>query len=187
MNKTKQLYKLFESFRFFLFLLNCMKYSTNIFSLGYLISEVLQLNVCNNRTCTKVFILILFPFSMPIFSDKEHLIFQKEISSLFSSACCNLSLPVLEVDFIFSFSLLHFPHLDLKSEETRQRKIKFKVITLKKKLDNYFVLCCYFLNPFPTPAQLCRLLRSPLFLVTPRMFRGVMRSIFGSWYLFLFK
>lgn len=102
MNKTKQLYKLFESFRFFLFLLNCMKYSTNIFSLGYLISEVLQLNVCNNRTCTKVFILILFPFSMPIFSDKEHLIFQKEISSLFSSACCNLSLPVLEVDFIFS-------------------------------------------------------------------------------------
>lgn len=78
MNKTKQLYKLFESFRSFLLLLNHMKYSTNMFSLGYFISKVLQLNIWNNRICTKAFILILFPFSMPIFSDKAALIFQRE-------------------------------------------------------------------------------------------------------------
>lgn len=78
MNKTKQLYKLFESFRFFLLLLNHMKYSTNIFSLGYFTSKVLRLNIRNNRMCTKAFIFILFPFSMPIFSDKATLIFQRE-------------------------------------------------------------------------------------------------------------
>lgn len=78
MNKTKHLYKLFESFRSFLLLLNHTKYTINIFSFGYFISKVLQLNIWNNRIRTKPFILILFPFSKPIFADKASLIFQRD-------------------------------------------------------------------------------------------------------------
>lgn len=128
MNKTKQLYKHFESFRSFLLLLSHTKYSTNIFSLGYFISKVLQLNIWNNRICTKPFILILFPFPTPISADKESLIFQRDFylwvfPVFFPNVYCNLSLPILEVDFLFIFffycSLPFQP-----SEETGQNKIK---------------------------------------------------------------
>lgn len=162
MNKTKQLYKLFESFRFFLLLLYCMKYSTNIFSLGYLISEILQLNIYNNRISKKAFILVLFPFSRPIFLDKAAIIFQKRVlltsfSSLFPSACCNLSLTILEIKFIFIFSLFFYIFPIQTSSKRKHAKEKKKLknhFTLKKKLDNYLVLCCYFLSPFPTLANL---------------------------------
>lgn len=102
-------------------------------------------------------------------------------SSLFPNACCNLSLPILEVNFIFIFSSMFSPSRPQGRGNMPMQKNQFKknCITLKKKLDNYLVPCCYFLSPFPAPAQPCRLLTSCLFLVTPRMFRGVMRSVLG--------
>lgn len=142
MNKTKQLYKLFESFRFFLLLLNHMKYSTNIFSLGYFTSKVLQLNIWNNRMCTKAFILILFPFSTPIFSDKATLILQREFYLWVFTVSFQEPVaifPFRSWKWTFSSSCPFSPVFpsspppDLKSEETGQKKKKS--ISILKKLD----------------------------------------------------
>lgn len=132
MNKTKQLYKLFESFRSFLLLQNHMKYSTNIFSLGYFISKVLRLNISNNRICTKAFILILFSFSMPIFSDKVAPIFQRDFFLwVFPvlSKCLLQSFPShlgSGLSFYLFLFLLCFPSPALKSEETGPKNNNFK-------------------------------------------------------------
>lgn len=153
MNKTKQLYKLFESFRSFLLLLNHMKYSTNIFSLGYFISKVLRLNIWNNRICTKAFILILFPYPMPIFSDKAALIFQREFylwvfPVSFQMPVAIFPFPSWKWTFFssFPFSSAFSPSRSQVRGNRPKNKFKKKsLITLKKQLDNFLVLCCYFL------------------------------------------